>query len=48
MENLKEKIKVLYSMEELQKRIKEVGEQISKDYEGESVYLICTLSYNHN
>lgn len=43
MENLKEKIKVLYSMEELQKRIKEVGEQISKDYEGKEIVIVSVL-----
>ena len=43
MENLKEKIKVLYSMEELQKRIKEVGEQISKDYDGKEIVIVSVL-----
>lgn len=38
-----EKVKVLLSEEEVQKRIKELGEQISRDYEGESVHLICIL-----
>lgn len=43
MENLNERIKVLYSMEELQKRIKEVGEQISKDYEGKEIVIVSIL-----
>lgn len=36
-------IKVLISEEQLNKRIKELAEQISKDYEGKSVHLICIL-----
>lgn len=43
MENLSEKIKVMYTMEELQKRIKEVGEQISKDYEGKEIIIVSIL-----
>ena len=43
MENLREKIKVLYSMEEVQKRIKELGEQISKDYEGKEIVRVSVL-----
>ena len=43
MENLREKIKVLYSMEEVQKRIKELGEQISKDYEGKEIVIVSVL-----
>ena len=39
MENLKEKLKVLYSMEEVQTRIKELGEEISKDYEGKEIVI---------
>ena len=31
------------SEEDLDKRIKELGEQISKDYEGQEVHLICVL-----
>jgi hypoxanthine phosphoribosyltransferase len=38
-----EKIKVLVSEEEVDKRIKEIGEQISKDYEGQEVHVICIL-----
>lgn len=36
-------IKVLISEEQINKRIKELAEQISKDYEGKSVHLICIL-----
>lgn len=38
-----DKIRVLLSEEEVDKRIKEVGEQISKDYEGQEVHVICVL-----
>ncbi len=38
-----DKIRVLVSEEEVDKRIKEVGEQISKDYEGQEVHVICVL-----
>lgn len=43
MENIKDKIKVMYSMEELQKRIKELGEEISKDYEGKEIVIVSVL-----
>ena len=43
MENIKEKIKVLYTMDELQKRIKELGEEISKDYEGKEIVIVSVL-----
>ena len=38
-----EKIRVLLSEEEVDKRIKELGEQISKEFAGEEVHLICVL-----
>lgn len=38
-----EKIRVYLSEEEVNKRIREMGEQISKDYEGEEVHLVCVL-----
>ena len=38
-----ETIKVLVSEEEVEKRIRELGEKISKDYEGKQVHLICVL-----
>ncbi len=38
-----DKIKVLISEEDVEKRVKELAAQISKEYEGESVHLICIL-----
>lgn len=38
-----EKIRVMISEEDVTKRIKEMAAQISKDYEGKSVHLICIL-----
>lgn len=38
-----EKIRVMLSEEEVDKRIQELGEQISKDYEGKVIHLICVL-----
>ena len=38
-----DKIRVLLTEEEVDKRIKEVAEQINKDYAGKSVHLICIL-----
>ena len=38
-----EKVKVLVPEEDVAKRIKELGEQISKDYAGKQVHLICVL-----
>lgn len=38
-----DKIRVLLSEEEVAARIKEVAEQISKDYEGKKLHLICIL-----
>jgi hypoxanthine phosphoribosyltransferase len=38
-----EKIQVLLSEEQVDKRIAELGEQISKDYEGKEIHLICIL-----
>ena len=40
----KHNISVLISEEEVQKRVRELAAQISKDYEGESVKLICMSS----
>ena len=37
------KISVLLSEEQIDERIAELGAQISKDYEGEEVFLVCTL-----
>lgn len=38
-----EKINVLLSEEEVDARIKAIGEQISTDYEGKQIHLICVL-----
>ncbi|MBP5660253.1 MAG: hypoxanthine phosphoribosyltransferase [Lachnospiraceae bacterium] len=36
-------VKVLLSEEEVDKRIQEIGEQITKDYAGKTVHLVCVL-----
>ncbi|OOB76791.1 MAG: hypoxanthine phosphoribosyltransferase [Epulopiscium sp. Nuni2H_MBin003] len=36
-------LEVLISEEQLQQRIKELGEQISKDYDGKEVLMLCIL-----
>ncbi len=38
-----EHVKVLLTEEEVDRRIQEIGEQISKHYEGRQVHLICVL-----
>lgn len=38
-----EKIRVMIPEDKVDARIKEIGEAISKQYEGEEVYLICVL-----
>ena len=38
-----EKIKVLISEEEVDARIRELGEKISKEYKGKQIHLICVL-----
>ena len=38
-----DKIRVLLSEEEVDKRIKEIADQINKDYEGKEIHLICIL-----
>lgn len=40
---MSEQIRVLLSEEELDRRIAELGAQISADYAGESVHLVCIL-----
>lgn len=40
---MSERIKVLLSEEEVDARIQAMGEQISSDYEGKQVHLICVL-----
>ena len=36
-----ESVRVLLTEEEVDKRIKELGEAISRDYQGETVHLVC-------
>ncbi|MGL4346414.1 MAG: hypoxanthine phosphoribosyltransferase [Cellulosilyticaceae bacterium] len=36
-------LETLISEEDLQRRIKELGEQISKDYEGKEIVILCVL-----
>lgn len=38
-----ERVKVLLSEEEVDSRIRAIGEQISKDYEGKEIHLVCVL-----
>ena len=38
-----ERISVLLSEEEVDRRIQEIGDKISKDYEGKEVHLVCVL-----
>lgn len=38
-----ERVKVMLTEEEVDAKIREIGEQISKDYEGKEVHLICVL-----
>lgn len=38
-----EKVHVLISEEDVDKRIQEIGDQISKDYAGKQVHLVCVL-----
>lgn len=40
---MKERIKVLLTEEEVDARIKQLGEQISKDYQDRDVHLVCVL-----
>lgn len=43
MNNIDDKIKVMIGKEELEKRIAELGKQISRDYAGKELHLICIL-----
>ena len=38
-----DKIRVLLSEEEVNRRISEIAEQISRDYEGKAIHMICIL-----
>ena len=40
---MSEKVRIMISEEAVDKRIHEIGEQISKDYAGKSVHLVCVL-----
>ena len=40
---MSENIRVMLPEDELDKRIRELGAQISEDYKGESVFLVCIL-----
>lgn len=40
---MKESVSVLISEEEIDHRIRELGEQISRDYAGKQIHLICVL-----
>ena len=40
---MKEKIDVLISEEEVTSRIKELGAQISREYEGKEIHMVCVL-----
>lgn len=40
---MKEHVRVMYSEEEVNEKIRQIGEQISKDYEGKKVHMICVL-----
>ena len=40
---MSEKVSVLISEEEMDKKIRYLGEQISKDYEGKAIHLVCVL-----
>ena len=40
---MEDKINVLVSQEDVEKRIREMAAQISKDYEGETLHLVCIL-----
>ena len=40
---MEDKVSVLISKEDVEKRIREMAEQISRDYEGESIHLVCIL-----
>ena len=38
-----ERVRVMLNEKEVNDRIKEMGEQISKDYEGKELHLVCVL-----
>lgn len=42
-DKMAEHIRVLLSEEKVDRRIKEIGEQISREYEGKSIHMVCVL-----
>ena len=40
---MKEEVNVLFKEEQLMSKIREIAEQINRDYEGKEVYLLCIL-----
>lgn len=40
---MEEKIRVMFSEEEIDKRIRELGAQISEEYAGKSIHMVCVL-----
>lgn len=40
---MNDNVNVLISKEEVDKKIREMGERISKDYEGKEIHLVCVL-----
>ena len=40
---MSERVEVLLTEEEVDKRIQEIGDQISKDYAGKQIHLVCVL-----
>lgn len=40
---MQERVRVLLAEEEVDRRIREIGEQISRDYAGKSIHLVCVL-----
>lgn len=43
MKLYKDMKEVLFTKEQIAQRVKELGQEITKDYEGESVVMVCTL-----
>ena len=40
---MKEEVNVLFKEEQLMSKIREIADQINRDYEGKEVYLLCIL-----
>ena len=40
---MSERVRVMLTEQQVNDRIREIGEQISKDYAGKSVHLVCVL-----